>query len=120
MSFITVTGRLGSNAEIRKTQDGTAVASFSIADDVGFGDKKSTQWIKCALFGKRAEALAQYLTKGSVVEVMGNPSINSYEGKTGHKSELQVRVIEVRLHGGGKSERQEAPADDFEQDSVPF
>jgi hypothetical protein len=51
---------------------------------------------------------------------MGNPSINSYEGKTGHKSELQVRVIEVRLHGGGKAERQEAPADEFEQDSVPF
>lgn len=128
MSFLFLTGRIGQDAELRSTQGGTKVVSFSVADDVGFGDKKTTQWIKCALFGERAEKLAKYLTKGTSVEVMGNPSINSYEGKNGHKAELQCRVIEVKLMGGGKRDdapvadkgRATAPQNDDVNDDIPF
>lgn len=107
MATLIVTGRVGRDAEIRSLQDGTKVLSFSIADDIGYGEKKKTQWISAAMFdksGKRAEALAPYVTKGSVVEVVGEPSVNSYEGKNGFKAELQVRVERVKLHGGKKSE----------------
>lgn len=111
MSTLICTGRLGRDAELRTTQDGTKVCSFSIADDIGFGDKKTTQWISCALFGKRAEGLSGFLTKGSLVEVVGNPSVHTYEGKQGFKAELQVRVMEIRLMGGGKRDSDEPVAD---------
>jgi single-strand DNA-binding protein len=125
MSFLHVTGRLGSDAELRNLQDGTPVASFSIADEIRAKGEKKVQWIRCALFGKRAESLAQYLTKGSVVEVVGNPSINTYEGKSGTKYELQVRVIEVNLHGGGKADRPvadnaRATSTDDMNDEIPW
>lgn len=128
MSTLIVTGRIGSDAELRTMQDSTKVASFSVADDIGYGDKKKTQWIKCALFGKRAESLAPHLTKGSLVEVIGSPSVNQYESKGQHRADLQVRVIEVNLKGGGKKDepvadkgratRGQAPAD--LSDDIPF
>jgi single-strand DNA-binding protein len=121
MSFLTVTGNLGRDAEL-KTVNGNRVLEFSVADTVGFGDKKETQWIRCSLWAaKRAESLAPYMKKGAVVEVCGTPKINTYKTQAGEfRAGIDVNVLDVRLHGGGKAERQEAPADEFEQDSVPF
>jgi single-strand DNA-binding protein len=100
MSTIICTGRLGRDGELRTTQSETKVLSFSVADDIGYGENKRTQWLDCALFGKRAEALAQYLTKGTIVEIVGEPSIRTYEGKNGAGASLQVKVQEIKLHGG--------------------
>ena len=58
------TGRLGRDAELRTTQSGEKVLGFAVANDVGFGERKQTLWADCSLWGRRAEALAQYLTKG--------------------------------------------------------
>lgn len=125
MSFLHVTGRLGSDAERRTLQDSTPVLSFSVADEIRSKGDKKVQWIKCALFGKRADALAQYLTKGTLVHVVGNPSVNTYEGKGGMKAELQVRVTEIDLHGGGKPSSQaggdkRGEWNEQEGDSIPF
>ena len=91
------TGRIGKDAEARTTQGGTAIASFSVASDVGFGDKKETQWFGCSIFGKRAEGgLTQYLVKGTQVAVSGGLSTREYNGKT----YLEVRVDEIDLMGG--------------------
>jgi len=109
MATIIVVGRIGSDAELRETQGGTKVASFSVADDVGYGEKKSTQWIKCAVFGKRAEAIHSYLTKGSVVEVVGAPVAEGWTKDGQAKSQIKVSVSEIKLHGGGK--RDEPVAD---------
>jgi len=102
MATICVTGRLGRDSELRTTQGGDKVLSFSIADDGGYGEKRRTQWIDCALWGKRAESLAQYLSKGSLVEISGSPSVRTYESKGEHKAVIQVNVQEVKLHGGGQ------------------
>ena len=91
------TGRIGKDAEARATQGGTTIAGFSVASDVGFGDKKETQWFDCSIFGKRAESgLIQYLVKGTQVAVSGDLSTREYNGKT----YLQVRVDEIDLMGG--------------------
>lgn len=125
MSTIVATGRVGRDAQLRTLQDGTKVLSFSIADDIGFGEKKRVQWLSCALFGKRAESLEQYVTKGSIVEVVGSPSINMYESKGEKKADFQVRVSDVKLHGGGK--RDDAPVADNaratavdDEERIPF
>lgn len=60
---------LGRDSELRHTPQGTAVLNFAGAYDVGFGDNKKTQWIDCAMFGKKAESLASYLVKGKQVQI---------------------------------------------------
>lgn len=90
------TGRLGKDAQVRDAR-GTPVAGFSVATDIGYGDKKQTLWLDCSIFGKRAEGgLIQYLTKGTQVAISGDLSTREYEGKT----YLQVRVDEIDLIGG--------------------
>lgn len=121
MSFLTITGRLGRDAELRTTQSGTKVLGFSVADNIGYGDNKTTQWVKCALFGKRGESLAPHLKKGSLVEVCGKAKVNSYEGKKGFQAEIEVSVLEINLHGGKTDKPQEEThSRPLPDDEIPF
>lgn len=119
MSTLIVTGRVGRDAELRSLQDGTKVLSFSVADDIGYGEKEKTQWLGCALFGKRAESLAQYVTKGSLVEVVGSPSLHTYESKGEHRAEIRVRVMELNLRGKPAGDTAPKRRSEDDQD-IPF
>ena len=99
MKNITIAGRLGKDAQLRRTQAGDPVLGFSVAVDHRAGREKHTMWFECAVWGKRAEALEQYLTKGTYVTVSGDLWTREYEGKT----YLQVRANEVTLGGGGEN-----------------
>jgi len=97
--------RIGRDAEMRHTPNGDAVASLSLAFTYGRkGDdgKRPTQWVDAALWGKRAEALAQYLTKGSLVAVtLEDVAIQTFrkaDGTDGVK--LVGRVLDIELAGG--------------------
>ncbi|MDY0074067.1 MAG: single-stranded DNA-binding protein [Thauera sp.] len=92
-SFI---GRLGRDAELRHTQSGEQVLTFSVAVDVGYGDRKTTLWPRCSMWGKRGQAVANYLNKGTQVGVVGELSTNEHNGKT----YLEVRVNDLTLVGG--------------------
>lgn len=126
MNKIIFTGRLGRDAELRYTPAGKAVCSFSVANDIGYGGKKKTQWIKCTLWDKRAEALAPMLTKGKEVTIEGEVTLDEYPKKDGsHGASLAVRVGDVALHGGesahnsGEDSYRPDPVDDeqgFNQD----
>jgi len=128
---ITIAGRLGKDAELRRTQDGTAVLNFTVAVDDGYGERKGTLWFDCSLFGKRGEALEPHLSKGSAVTVSGDLGKREHDGKT----YLTVRVSELTMQGGEKreaapkQERQRADRDDPRtqrrvqedlDDSIPF
>jgi len=69
MIRVTIAGRVG-RSEL-KDINGTQLLSFSVAADVRSGREKETVWASCSLWGKRADALAQYVTKGSQVTVTG-------------------------------------------------
>lgn len=97
MLKVIIAGRLGKNAEHRKLQNGTDVCSFSVATDVGWGDNKHTVWVDVAKFGKGAEGLTRYLTKGTSVTVVGDLSTREHEGKT----YLNCRADDIALQGGG-------------------
>lgn len=139
MNNITVAGQLGKDCESRVLQDGTAVTSFSVADSQG--RDKPTIWWNCSLFGKRAEALSQYLTKGQAVAVSGTISEREWMDKDGNKRKsMDIRVADVALQGGKREQgategyqggtgqkdkpqpaRHPKPADDFADDSdIPF
>ena len=106
MNNITIAGQLGRDAEVRQMPNGDPVANFSVADSQG--REKPTIWWNCQLFGKRAESLAQYLTKGTSVTVSGNVTQRSYTDKNGvEKVSTEIRVADVALQG---SKKDDAPA----------
>ena len=73
-------GRLGKDVEARYLEDGKMVASFSVAVNAGYGDKKQTMWVRVAAFGKTGEACNTYLKKGSLVFVEGSMNFDSKTG----------------------------------------
>lgn len=105
MNVFVAPGRLGADAELRTTSNGDKVLGFRIANDVGFGDRKTTNWVECAIWGQRAEKLAEYLTKGTYVVVTGELTLREFEKRDGTKGAgLSLRVAEVEL--GPKSDSQ--------------
>lgn len=110
MNIICVAGQLGRDSEVKylNNPEQTAVANFSVADDQG--RDKPTIWWNCQLFGKRAESLSQYLTKGQKVTVTGSLTQREYTDKDGAKKVAQeIRVQDIALQGGQR-QQQEAPA----------
>jgi single-strand DNA-binding protein len=131
MNNITIAGGLGRDAELKYLNNGDPICNFSVADSQG--RDKGTIWWNCTLFGKRGEALAQYLTKGQSVTVVGTITEREWQDKEGAKRKsMDVRVSEIALQGGRKDaepqeERRAAPKaapapqtfDDMDDD-VPF
>ena len=108
MNSITITGHLGKDSEVRFLQNGDPVCSFSLADSQG--RDKPTIWWNCSLFGKRAESLQQYLSKGQSVTVIGSVSEREWTDKDGQKRKaVDVRVNDIALQGGQRQATQEAP-----------
>lgn len=87
-------GRLTRAPELRRTQSGKAVTTFSLAIDDGYGEKKTTDFIDIVVWEGLAENCAKYLTKGSKVAVEGKIKKRSYD-KDGHT----VWVTEIRAQG---------------------
>lgn len=106
MNNITVAGQLGRDAEVRYLPNGDPVANFTIADSQG--KDKDAIWWNCQLFGKRAESLAQYLTKGQAVTITGSVSQRKYTDTNGvEKISTDVRVNDVALQGGKREATQQ-------------
>ncbi|AWJ91463.1 single-stranded DNA-binding protein (plasmid) [Azospirillum baldaniorum] len=105
MNVWTFTGRLGADGELRSTQSGEKVLGFRVANDVGFGDRKTTQWVDCSIWGRRAEALAPHLTKGKAVVISGEVTLREFEKRDGTRGAgLSVRVNEIDFTGGREGE----------------
>ena len=103
MNSWSFTGHIGEDCNTRFTQSGDSVVSFSVGVKSGFGEKTSTTWAKCAMFGKRGEAVAQYLKKGTLVAIVGEVNNREYQDKEGQKRySLDVRVNDLTLLGGKK------------------
>lgn len=124
MNLICIAGQLGRDAELRFLPNGDPVLGFSVADSQG--REKGAIWWNCSLFGKRAESLAQYLTKGQSVTVTGQITEREYTNKDGVKVKAQdVRVNDVALQGAAKpaAPAQQQPAGGGNpgfDDDIPF
>lgn len=127
MNVFTFSGNLGNDCRTGNA-GGQPVVNFSVACKSGYGEKAQTNWVDCALWGKRGESLQQYLTKGQQVVVSGELGTREHDGKT----YITCRVNEVSLVGGKQqsgnaaptqqpAQRQQAPAQQpaFD-DSDPF
>ncbi|UOA07464.1 single-stranded DNA-binding protein [Methylobacter sp. S3L5C] len=109
------TGTIGRDAEVRYAQSGLAVLNFTVANNIGFGDKQQTLWIRVALFGKRAEgSLKDYLKKGQQVFVSGELTQSEYkanDGTTKTSLELNANIIDLI---GKKNESGSQPQQNYQ------
>jgi len=114
------TGTVGRDAEVRYLPSGQAVLNVTVANNIGFGDKQQTLWIRCAVWGKRAEGqLQNYLKKGQQVFVSGELSQSEYraqDGSTKTSLELNANIIDLV---GKRSDSSQAPQQGGYQSSQP-
>ncbi len=110
------TGTVGRDCEVRYLPSGQAVLNVTVANNIGFGDKQQTLWIRCAVWGKRAEGqLQNYLKKGQQVFVSGELSQSEFraqDGSTKTTLELNATIIDLV---GKRNESNQPP-----QQNYPF
>lgn len=94
---VVLTGRLGRDPEVKTTSSGKSVATFSVAVDDGYGDNKTTSWVRVVAWEKTADAVGEYLHKGSLVGVSGRLQEQKWEKDGEKKSILQVVAIKVEF-----------------------
>ena len=102
-TVITVIGNLTGDPELRFTPSGAAVANFTVANTPRTFDRQSNEWkdgdtlfMRCSIWREAAEAVAESLTKGMRVIVVGKLVQRSYDTKEGEKRtvvEMQVEEI---------------------------
>jgi len=114
VSFV---GRLGRDSELKPVGDSN-VLEFSVANDVGFGDKQSTNWFRCSLWGKQAVSLEPYLLKGKQVFISGELSLRPWMTKDDvERISPDVRVNTVKFCGDKKDADQSSSRLPAGQDS---
>lgn len=129
MQKLFVVGNLGQDAELKVFGDGNSVLNFSVASTEKWNDKSTgerkerTEWFRCKMGGKRANALAQYLTKGTKVAVTGSLETRTYEKDGVKHYATDVRVQDVEFCGGGNKPQVSEDPDglgDPGADGIPF
>jgi len=134
-----IAGNVGKDAELRNTQGGESVLNFTVAVSNGKdkdGNDRPATWFDCSLWGKRADSLQSYITKGCKLTVRGRPTARAHDGK----AYLGLTVDDLTFMGStgqrdDSSQRQSGKAkaadqsqrpggygarDDLDQDEVPF
>lgn len=111
MPTLTDIGRLGRDAELRYTPDGNAVCNLALACEYGRkgqDGKRPTQWVDATLWGKQAEAMAQYLVKGQQVYfTIDDAHVETYT-KSDHSQGVKLtgRVIIIKFAGNPPQQAQ--------------
>ena len=104
---VILVGNLGRDAEMRFTSGGTPVATVSMATTEKFNDregnkKEDTQWHRIVIWGKTAESIHEYLTKGKQIYVEGRLQTRQWDDKDGNKRyTTEIRGDRIVLLGGG-------------------
>lgn len=121
MNNIVLMGRMTKDADIRSTQSGKVVASFTLAVDRPYtqNGKKEADFIACQIWGKSAEVLGKSVHKGQRVLLEGRLQIRQYTDKNGNKR-TAAEVVTDRFEFIERKE-QTAPQsmEDFGQ-QMPF
>lgn len=106
LNRIIIMGRLGKDPELRHTQQGTPVASFSLAVDRDFKDKgtgeRVTDWIDVVAWRQTGEFVSRYFTKGRMAVVEGRLQIRDWTDREGNKRRSAEVVADNVYFGDSK------------------
>ena len=140
---VILVGNLGRDAELRYTPGGAAVATLNLATTEMWNDKQGqrqekTEWHRVILWGKQAETLQEYLTKGKQIYVEGRLQTRQWDDKEGNKRyTTEIKADRITLLGGGGGGRggggmervashaggggsDEPPMESITDDDIPF
>jgi single-strand DNA-binding protein len=127
MSFnkIIVVGNLGRDPEMRYTPQGTPVCTFSLASNerrkssVGGEQQDITTWFRVKVWGKQAEAVSRYLSKGRSVYVEGRLHVEDWIDREGKpRYTLEVNASDVQFIDGPRADNEGIPVRQFEQEAA--
>lgn len=127
-----IMGRMVADPELKTTQSGLSVTSFTIAVDRGFkkqGEEQQTDFIDVVAWRQTAEFVTKFFRKGSMIAVQGSIQVRNHEDKRGNKRKAVEIVASNVSFCGGKSEGNNsapssvpaAPSESVEDDDeLPF
>ena len=129
LNRVILIGRLTKDPELRYTQNGTAVASFTLAVNrtrTNQQGEREADFIPVVVWQKQAENCANFIGKGSLVAVEGRLQIRTYDDKEGQRRWVtevvaeNVRFLDKRDSGGSQGMRALGNEVDFNEDHIPF
>ncbi len=115
LNKIVVMGRMTKDPEIRHTNTGTSVASFTLACDRDFKSKdgqKETDWIDCVAWRGAADFVGKYFGKGRMAVVEGRLQTRTYEDKNGNKRKA-VEIVADNVYFGDSKKTDSDPLDEL-------
>jgi single-strand DNA-binding protein len=119
MNHVSLMGRITQQPEISYSQKGTAVAKYCLAVPKISNGGKSAAFINCISFGKIAETIGNYVTKGQQIGVSGRLDTGKYT--TGGTTRYYTQVIVPNITFGAKAKSQKNFANStFADEEIPF
>lgn len=124
LNHITIMGRLTRDPELRRTNSGTAVASFTVAVERYFGKdgEKQTDFIDCVAWRQTGEFVSKYFSKGRMIVVDGRLELRDWTDKDGNKRRNAEINVSSAYFGDSKKDGAEGqqgsyqtPANDYQQ-----
>lgn len=131
LNTVSIGGNLCRDAELRATASGMAVLTFSVVVNESRKNQQTGEYedypnyVDCTMFGRRAESVSRYLTKGTYVALTGRLHQNRWQNKDGqNRSKLEVTVDNIHFESRGEQsgvnpQQEEPPADMYDED-IPF
>lgn len=136
LNTVSIGGSLCRDAELRATASGMAVLTFSVAVNESRKNQQTGEYedypnyVDCTMFGRRAESVSRYLTKGTYVALTGRLHQNRWQNKDGqNRSKLEVTADNIhfesrRLDGDDYDQQQAEAQGDYEaqmyDEDIPF
>ena len=115
LNLVQIIGRLGRDPELRYTSSGSPICSLNVATDESYTDRdgnkvERAEWHRVSAFGKIAESCANYLAKGSLVYVEGNPTTRKWQDQNGQDrftTEIKAQRVQFLDRQGGQDDGQQ-------------
>lgn len=130
MNIVCLTGRLTADPELKKTQSGKSVVSFTLAVDRDFkgaDGERQADFINCVAWNQPAEFITKFFKKGKMIAIVGELRNRQYETKEGTKrTASEVIISKAEFCGNSVNENKTSPnasTEDFttvEDDDLPF
>lgn len=91
-NLVVLSGRLTSDPELKSTNSGLSVCNFTVANDVGYGDNKKTNFVKIVAWRGTAEFICKHFNKGNMIGIEGQLQVRKYQDNDG-KDQYSTEVV---------------------------
>ena len=111
LNVAAITGRLTADPELKKTNTGTSVCSFTVAVDRNFvkqGEERQADFLEVVAWKSAAEFVSRYFNKGSIIAVQGTIQTRNWEDKNGNKRKSTEIIADQISFCGRKTEEKPA------------